>query len=385
MRQVFLFFLFISSYCFAQEEVKYLEGAVPEVDGKVVFEKAFDFFQTSRGDIYTVALNWAEGKFKEGNSRIVYKDMDNGDIAVMVEDYLTFSSTSLALDRTLMTCRLLMHCEDNRIEIKINGIRYEYNVSYQREPEKYVAEEWITDKYALTKGKLNRINGKFRKATIDYVDNLFADLALIFPFGRSIAELSLPQSTKSPTLQSANPVTSADITQPDVNLSAYKQVNAESIPGNIIKLLSQDWMLITVADGDNVDMLTTTWGGLGSLFGKSVAFCFVDSKSAICALMEKSDTYTLTFYTEAYRNALQYCSKDSGSELNKVEASGLTPVSMPSGAKAFKEAWMIVECRKLLSQTLNEDSIVSGNVRKDCGGEKSNHLFVGEIVGVWIK
>lgn len=37
----------------------------------------------------------------------------------------------------------------------MTGIRYEYNVSYQREPEKYTAEEWITDKFALNKKKIN--------------------------------------------------------------------------------------------------------------------------------------------------------------------------------------------------------------------------------------
>ena len=42
-----------------------------------------------------------------------------------------------------MDYRVTIECEDNAAKIKLAGIRYEYNVSYQREPEKYTAEEWI--------------------------------------------------------------------------------------------------------------------------------------------------------------------------------------------------------------------------------------------------
>jgi hypothetical protein len=55
-------------------------------------------------------------------------------------------------------------CVDQRCDLEISGIRYEYNVSYQKQPEKYVAEEWITDKIALRNNKLLRVPGKFRKA-----------------------------------------------------------------------------------------------------------------------------------------------------------------------------------------------------------------------------
>ena len=55
----------------------------------------------------------------------------------------------------------------------------EYNVSYPNEPRNIAAEEWITDEYALNKSKtkLNRISGKFRKATIDFADKTFDSAA----------------------------------------------------------------------------------------------------------------------------------------------------------------------------------------------------------------
>ncbi|MDD2436500.1 MAG: DUF4468 domain-containing protein [Massilibacteroides sp.] len=385
MKRVLLALLLISSYCVAQEDATYLEGAVPEIEGRVVFEKTFDFFQAPKDDVFAVALDWAQNRFKDEKNRIVYTNKETGDIAVIGEDYLVFSSTSLALDRSLMNYRLLMHCQADRIEIKVNGIKYEYSVSYQREPERYIAEEWITDQYAVNNGKLNRISGKFRKATIDYVNSLLAEVEKIFPFTNSITEISSSQRLPvlSQPVMTPEPV-SRDTAGTIPTLADYKRINAETIPGNIIKLMSQDWTLITAGSGEEFNIQTAQWGGLGYLFGKPVTFCFINPTSNIFSLMQNTDTFTLTFYTEAYRNVLLYCETDLLKNTDRVKGTGLTPVAMPSGGKAFKEAWMIVECRKLLSQPLNKDLIINEELQKE--QDKSvNTMFVGEIIGVWIK
>jgi len=52
-------------------------------------------------------------------------------------------------------------------------IRYLYDM--QREPQKYKAEEWITDEEAVNKKntRLLPLSGKFRRKTIDRKDFLF--------------------------------------------------------------------------------------------------------------------------------------------------------------------------------------------------------------------
>lgn len=399
MKQILVLFLFISCYGFAQEDAKYLAGSVPEVGGKVVFEKTFSFTRTSADQVYDIALAWAKERFSEGNNRVVFADKEKGDIAAIGEDYIVFSSSALALDRTTILYRVIMDCSGNQLSMKVNGIKYEYNVSYQREPEKYTAEEWITDKAALNKGKLNRINGKFRKGTIDYVEELFANAAQAFS-DQLLSQTAAPaQAEKAP--QPANqpiviggadaptPITvttSAPVVQEGTqNLDGYKQIAAESIPGNIIKMLSQDWMLITAGTTNEFNMMTASWGGLGYLFGKPAAFCFINPTRHTYPLMEKHETYTLSFYTEAYRSVLEYCGNNSGRDKDKVKESGLTPITTPTGSKAFREAWMIIECRKLVSQPLSQESIANEAVRKEWIGKQVNKMFVGEIINVWIK
>ena len=56
--------------------------------------------------------------------------------------------------------------------MEVEKIRYTY-----REKEKYAAEEWITDKYALNKAKTKMVRGlaKWRRKTVNFADNLFEE------------------------------------------------------------------------------------------------------------------------------------------------------------------------------------------------------------------
>ena len=129
----------------------------------------------SKAQIYQQLLKWGQENFNTKESRVAYQNEAKGEIAIIGEEYIVFSSTALSLDRAMMKYRIIIECKEHACTLQLAGIRYEYNVSYQNEPEKYLAEEWITDEYALNKSKtkLNRISGKFRKATIDFADKTF--------------------------------------------------------------------------------------------------------------------------------------------------------------------------------------------------------------------
>ncbi len=399
MKHLLLILLFTPILLFAQENEKYLVGAVPEVNGKVIFSKEVMAPALSKDQIYDILLAWANGEFNDDKNRVVYSNKEKGEIAVTAEDYLVFSSTALSLDRSLMSYRMIFQCQDQSCKISVTAIRYEYDVSYQREPERYTAEEWITDGKALNKGKLIRLNSKFRTATIDYVSDLLNNAALSLNVTPAIAvktpDTPMADVKHDEVITSAAALTPATAVTPSIpvtaatttsnSLQGYRQITPDKIPGNIIKMLSEDWMLITAGNDSEFNMMTASWGGLGFVFGKPVAFCFINPTRYTYQLMEKYDTYTLTFYTEAYREALEYCGNNSGKDTDKVKGAGLTPVTTPEGSKAFGEAWMIIECRKLISQSLSTESISNENVRREWLGKQVNKLYAGEIINVWIK
>ena len=404
-----LLFVFMTtlSLSIKADDRKYLEGAVPLVDGKVIFSRDFTVQGVSKDEIFNRMLHWMESRLSEGEegSRVLYSDKEKGQIAGLGQDYLVFHSSFLSLDRSLLEYHVVADCDEERCHLSIERLKFNY------EEEVYPAEEWIADEYALNKKKtkLNRGLAKFRTHTVDYVQNFFDAAAVALGqstpvvatsvvtsapgFVAPVIEQSEPESDvqviKAPTVTTATPtpvVVRQTETQSDLKeLSGFTAIDPHKIPGNIIKMLEVDWMLVTAGKADQFNMMTASWGGLGRLYERPTATCFIYPTRYTYQYMERGDYYTLSFYTEAYREQLQYCGSNSGKDTDKVKATGLTPITTPNGAKAFAEAWLIIECKKMVSQTLTPEALVDEKVKEEWIGKQLHKMYIGEITNVWVK
>ncbi len=156
---------------------KYLRGAVPEVDGKVVFSKHIDAPGKSAADIYAIVKGYMEKMLKEKNqletSKLIDADAVTHTITAFYEEWLVFKKSAIVLDRTRFYYAMKAECKDGAADITISHIRYLYEE--ERNPQRLTAENWITDKEAVNKKntKLYPGSGKFRRKTIDRKDFLF--------------------------------------------------------------------------------------------------------------------------------------------------------------------------------------------------------------------
>lgn len=156
---------------------KYLVGAVPMVDGKVVFNTVVEAPGKSAAQIYAIVRQYLQSMTKEANqfeqSRIILDDSVNYEVAGSYQEWLVFKATALVLDRTRLMYNLDVKCKDGKADITMTRIYYLYEE--ERDPQTFRAEEWITDEVGLTKkkNKLSRVAGKFRRKTIDRKDYLF--------------------------------------------------------------------------------------------------------------------------------------------------------------------------------------------------------------------
>jgi len=157
---------------------KYLAGAVPEVDGRVVFETTINAPGKTKAQLYDAVVklmrDLVQGpeQVKE-QSRVAIEDAEKGQVVASLQEWLVFKSTALVLDRTRLLYHFIADCEDGRVRLQMTRIIYIYDE--EREAQTYKAEEWINDKYGLNKKqtKLARVSGKFRQKTIDRKDYLF--------------------------------------------------------------------------------------------------------------------------------------------------------------------------------------------------------------------
>jgi len=159
-------------------DAKYLAGAVPEVDGRVVFATTIKAPGKSAKQIFSLLKADMERITKESNqfeqSRIALADTVKMQIVGNYQEWLVFKNKPLNLDRTRLFYTLAADCRDGEASIQLTRIHYLYDE--ERLAMNYRAEEWITDKWGLNKKqtKLARVSGKFRRKTIDRKDYLFA-------------------------------------------------------------------------------------------------------------------------------------------------------------------------------------------------------------------
>ena len=152
---------------------------------------------------------------------------------------------------------------------------------------------------------------------------------------------------------------------------------------NVFRLVGKDWMLITAAgktaEGqETVNAMTASWGGMGVLWNKPVAFCFIRPQRYTFTLTEQSERFSLSFFTEAYRPALRLCGSKSGRDTDKLAEAGLTP-AYENGTPYIKEARLCLLCRKLYAQDMTEDAFTDKDLLRFYTEKDYHRMYVAEI------
>lgn len=156
---------------------KYAAGAVPEVDGRVMWVKDIAMPGKSAKELYekmqTLMEEFTHSELQYDLSRLVAVNPNDHIIASQHAEEMTFSTSIIQHDFTEFKYTLVATCTDGNVNLQLGRIVYNYNL--QGKVLTHIAEQWITDKACLKKSgkKLFPSNGKFRKKTIDRVEEIF--------------------------------------------------------------------------------------------------------------------------------------------------------------------------------------------------------------------
>lgn len=165
----------------------------------------------------------------------------------------------------------------------------------------------------------------------------------------------------------------------------YKEIKPEELSGNTFKMIGSDWMLVSAADGEKFNTMTASWGGLGVLWSKPVCFVFIRPQRYTYEFTEKSDRLTLSFFGGEEREALTVCGRKSGRDCDKVAEAGLTPVWVGEGAPSFEEAKIVLDCRKIYVDDIEEEKMLDSSIMKNYAAKDFHRVYVCEIERVLVK
>lgn len=172
----------------------------------------------------------------------------------------------------------------------------------------------------------------------------------------------------------------------------FKQISSEDICENfnIFTLVGKDFYAVTAGKKEQYNSMIGSGGGFGLFFKKPTTWCLFRKDRYTLELIEKEQTYTLSFFPNEYKDKMLFLGRESGRDSKKMKEVELTNIQTPSGNMTFKEAKLIVECRLTAITTPNPEDFYSQESRdyideayKDAN-EYRKFVF-GEISHVWIK
>ncbi len=166
----------------------------------------------------------------------------------------------------------------------------------------------------------------------------------------------------------------------------FRGILPENLSDNIFDLINNKWMLITAGDTDSFNTMTASWGSAGILWNKPIATCFIRPTRYTFEFANRSDIFTLSFFSEEYRKILNYCGSKSGRDVNKIEATGLKPLVTPNQGISFEQARLCIECRKIYVDDLKPDNFLLPEIDSKNYPKKDYHrIYIGEILACFTK
>lgn len=155
----------------------------------------------------------------------------------------------------------------------------------------------------------------------------------------------------------------------------------QSLEVDIFKTFRNDWALLTAGSLANFNTMTVSWGGLGTLWNKSVATVYVRPCRHTFGYMENNEYFTISFYPEDYKKDLAVLGKLSGRDGDKVAKTSLTPIAAENSI-TFSQAKLTLVCKKLYAQDLDPSAIPQDIMEASYAVEPVHKMYIGEVVQI---
>ena len=163
----------------------------------------------------------------------------------------------------------------------------------------------------------------------------------------------------------------------------FQKIDPSDIHQNPFTLIDDDWFLLTAGNINAFNTMTASWGGMGILWNKPVVFCFVRPQRYTYKFMESEKLFTMSFFEETYREALNLCGKVSGRQTDKMKATGLKPIESPGGSVFYEQAKLMLECRKLYYTDIDPEQFIVEGINANYPKKDYHRMYIGEIISVF--
>lgn len=165
----------------------------------------------------------------------------------------------------------------------------------------------------------------------------------------------------------------------------FQEIKTTELSDNTFDLIGKQWLLVTAKKPDGTcNTMTASWGGLGVMWGKDVAFLVIRPQRYTKEFIDSSDTLSISVLPDGYKKEYGYLGSVSGRSEDKISKTGLT-VLCDGDTPYFREARLSLICRKLFAQPFDPDAFLDTASREKWYPQQDYHtLYICEIQKVLI-
>lgn len=162
-------------------------------------------------------------------------------------------------------------------------------------------------------------------------------------------------------------------------MHTFQPIKIEQLEMNPFTKIGKEWAFITAGNKEKCNTMTVSWGGFGVLWGKNVAFIFIRDSRYTKEFIDENDFFSISFASESYREALNYCGSNSGRDVDKYKEAGLT-VARRHDIPYIDEANLVLLCSKMAAVPITEASLSKSLMDKWYADKDMHVLYVAEII-----
>ena len=143
------------------------------------------------------------------------------------------------------------------------------------------------------------------------------------------------------------------------------------------------WFVLTAGDMDQSNSMTVAWGSVGAMWEMPFVQVVVRPTRYTFGFMNDFATFTLCSFPAKFRKDLAILGSKSGRDGDKLALTRLTPIkSAAVAAPCFKEADLVIECRKIYWQDLDDRNFLSAKIAGKYPQMDYHRIFFGEILRI---
>ena len=163
---------------------------------------------------------------------------------------------------------------------------------------------------------------------------------------------------------------------------SFKKIKPEELQKNPFQMIGKEWLLVTAEKDGKANTMTASWGGVGVMWGRNVAFIVIRPQRYTKEFVDAGDYFTITFF-DGYKKELGVLGSKSGRDGDKITEVNFDKEEVEN-QPTFKQGKMVFICKKIYSDWIKPEHFIDDSLDERWYPQKDYHeMYVGEIVAAY--